>query len=167
MLTAALAVLVHATGAQAADTVKLSSRYRFSGGQRERLAIGEAIEDVLAAMTFIVRPIARKRLKAATRVPERVKIHIDDDAITIELGDQVYKTPADGRPMTVIGSDGEEVELRMRVIENALEQSFNKVDGGKDNTFRRVGARKMRLAVRIHSEKLPKDLKYALTYTRT
>ncbi|HZO13033.1 MAG TPA: hypothetical protein VFB62_07235, partial [Polyangiaceae bacterium] len=109
---------------------------------------------------------ARRRLKAAARVPEKIKIHIDDDTITIELGTEVYRAPANGKPVMVPGSDGD-VELRMHVTESALVQRFSTGEGGKDNTFRRAGDKKMRVAVRIHSGKLPKDLEYQLTYTRT
>jgi hypothetical protein len=162
----ALAALVQAADAEAADSIELSSGYRFSGGMRERKAIDRAIEDVVADMSFVTRPIARRRLKAAARVAERVRIDVDDDAITTELDGEVYTAPADGKPIRVADSDGDKVELRMRATKSALEQRFSSDDGGKDNTFRLVGGTKMRLVVRIHSGKLPKDLEYELSYRR-
>jgi hypothetical protein len=142
----------------------LQGRYKFSGGAKERKAIGAAIEGVVDEMSFIVRSIARKRLKAAAKVHPNIAVTAGEERITVRLGDRSYTAPANGKPVTVEGDDGDELQLRYVVKGDTIVQRFESDGGGKVNTFRPIGRNKMRVTVRIFSDRLPKDVKYKLTY---
>jgi hypothetical protein len=160
-----LGALAWTRGSAAGEDHRLEGSYRFSGGAKERKAIEDAIEDVVEDMGIIARPIARKRLKAAARVHERIRIAVSDDSVTIELGDEKFTAPADGTKVEVIGSEGKEVQLSYRLDGGEITQRFEGEGGGKVNVFRPHGKRKMRVACRIYSDRLPKDLVYKLTYS--
>ena len=99
---------------------RLAGRYRFVGGQRERKAWEEAIEDVVVEMNLIVRGMARKRIRKTNRIADEVAIEHRDNQLSIRLDDHTY-----------IEEEG-----------------------------------RMRVRVRVFSARLPRDLRYELTYEK-
>jgi hypothetical protein len=140
--------------------------YHFAGGDRERAARDAAIDDVVEDMNFLVRGIARKRLKESNRIPERVSISRKDSKLTIRLDDRTYTAPINGGAVDVVGITGAEMKLRHRVISGRIEQIFEGKDGGRMNQLELDGEGRLTIHVRVFSDRLPKDLRYKLTYGR-
>jgi hypothetical protein len=140
--------------------------YKFSGGDRERKAHDEAIEDVVSEMNFLVRSIARKRLREGTRIPSRVEISRKGNQLTLTFDGRVYSAPINGGAVEVETVTGDTVELRYRVSGKRIEQHFAGDDGGRVNVMILGDDGNLKMKVRVFSSKLPKDLRFELTYSR-
>ena len=54
--------------------------YAFAGGERERAALDAAIDEVVAEMNFLVRDVARSKLRESNPIPDNVTIELDGSA---------------------------------------------------------------------------------------
>jgi hypothetical protein len=146
----------------------LTGEFRWIGGTAERKARDKAIDDVVDGMNFIVRGIARKRLKQANPIPRLVRIRrAGEDVLVIRIDKRVYRAKIGGPAVTVVGITGDELKLTHRVVDNRVVQRFEGESGGRVNTFTPLGKgddKGMKLRVRVFSDKLPKDLVYGLSY---
>lgn len=138
-------------------------KYRFAGGEAERQSVIDAIDDVVDDMNVLVRSIARGRLQDSNKIPERVSIAKKGDKMVISFDDRHYEARLDGRPVEVIGITGDPLRHRVQIESSSLHESFRGEKGNRDNTFDRSGDT-LRIDVLIRSEKLPKPLRYRLTY---
>lgn len=139
--------------------------YRHAGGDQERAARDRAVEDAVAELNFLVRPIARSRLTSATPISPTLRIAADDSSLTVASDSRLYTAPLDGRSARTKGITGDPVELRYRITEGRLVQTLDGDGGGRANTFVLAGERLV-MDVRIYSPRLPKDVHYKLTFAR-
>jgi hypothetical protein len=140
--------------------------FRHAGGDAEREARDAAIDDVVSGMSFLVRGIARARLRAANAIAGAVRIAAEGDrALTVGFDARSYTAPLDGTAVHVVGITGDELDLRLAFPAGRIEQRFDADGKGRINTFV-VSDRTLTIAVRVHSTQLPKELRYTLTYTR-
>ncbi|HZO14830.1 MAG TPA: hypothetical protein VFB62_16260 [Polyangiaceae bacterium] len=145
---------------------RLAGSFRFAGGGRERAARDAAIDQVVDEMSFLVRGIARKRLREANRIRERVAISRQGDKLTVRLDGETFTAPINGPAVDVVARDGMELKLRYRIAKGRIEQTLQAEEGGRTNHFEVDGKGRLTVRVRIFSEKLPKDVRYRLTYAR-
>jgi len=117
-------------------------------------------------MSFLVRGIARKRLREANRIRERVAISRQGDKLTVRLDGETFNAPINGPAVDVVARDGMELKLRYRIAKGRIEQTLQAEEGGRTNHFEVDGKGRLTVRVRIFSEKLPKDVRYRLTYAR-
>jgi len=144
-----------------------SGHYRFAGGARELKARDAAIDEVVQEMSWIVRAAARKRLTRLNEIPRELTLRLGDEALTMVLPDAVYQAPLDGTPVMVEGPSGDDVVLTNRPIgSRRLRQRFTSDDGIRINVCDRRGDDGLVIRVQMHSDKLPKDLVYTLTFAR-
>ena len=144
----------------------LSGRYRHAGGAREQQALEDAVDEVVADMNLIARPIARERLLEANEIPQRLSVEVSGDRVTVSFDGRSYTATVGGPAVSVVGVTGDPLKLTLRVDKSTLVQRFVGSRGGKTNRFSNHG-QNLRLQVRVHSESLPKDLVYRLTYRRS
>lgn len=154
--------------AAAVDSVleRLLGSYRHAGGERDKKARDDAIDDVVKHMNVLVRSIARSRLEQANPIPARVRIARIGDDLSISMDDRSYRAPIDGRSVKVKGITGDELEMHFRVDGQTLVQIFEGDGGGRINRFSPSGDGELTMKVRVFSERLPKDLEYRLGYRR-
>jgi hypothetical protein len=145
---------------------RFAGRYRHAGGERERKARDDAIDDVVDDMNFIVRGIARSRLREANPIAKSLGIAKKGKMLTITFDKRHYTGPIDGRTVKVVGVTGDEVSMRFQISNGRIRQIFQGDDGGRVNDFSLDGEGRVALSVRVHSDKLPKDLRYQLTYAK-
>jgi hypothetical protein len=145
------------------DAKRFVGRYHYSGGEKEVKARDEAIDGVVSEMNFLVRSIARSRLKASTPITAALRITSTPQQLTVSIGALSYTGPLNGRSVKVVGITGDELDMHYRVSAKRLEQIFKGERGGRVNTFTRNGAT-LGLSVRVFSPKLPKELRYKLSY---
>lgn len=152
----------------AAEVERLEGRYRFSGGAAEHHALEAAIDDVVDDMNIFVRGAARRRLAKAATIPGEVALSLRGDELAVKLPDGTYAAPLDGSPVQVTSPSGDPVRLQHRVVGDAkIVQRFASEDGTQVNTCERLGDGRLRIQVAIHSPKLPKELRYAMTFSPT
>lgn len=140
--------------------------FTYAGGAREREALESAIEDVVSSMNVLVRSIARDRLKSSNVIAQSGRLSCDGKGLTVAVDKQSYTAPLDGHAVKVKSPSGDEVDLKYRISESAIEQTFSAEDEGRVNTLS-LHDGDLIMRVRVYSSKLPKDLKYKLTYKRS
>src|SRR5688572_6648399 len=57
----------------------LAGEYGYAGGAEQRQRLLDAIEDVIARMNVLVRPIARRRLRAANWPSDQLHLLVTDE----------------------------------------------------------------------------------------
>ncbi len=147
------------------DVAKLCGTYRFAGGDAERTALRDAIEDVVQGVSAIARPIARARLQEANPVPDGLTLRSDAKLFTLAYAAETFAAPLDGSPVKVETSAGDDLELRIRFEKGTMRQVFSGEGKSRTNLLRREGDR-LAIYVRVRADMLPKELVYRLTFER-
>ena len=147
------------------DVKAFAGEFTFSGGEAEREAMRQAVEDAVAEMNPLIRGIARDRLLASNAIPDAAKVHPEGDVVTIGFDDREYTASLGAGPIEVVGSSGDPLKLTHRLTGGKLVQDFVGDKGGRTNTLG-VGGETLTVDVRVHSTKLPKDVTYRMTFTR-
>ncbi len=154
-----------ATVEEQAEVDKYVGDYRFAGGQVEHDALLAAIDDTVADMNILARGIARGRLRDSNAVPKAISISRTGDDVAVAFDDRKYQAPLDGSSTTVVGITGDTLNYRVSVSAKQLEQTFVGPKGARSNTMRREGE-ELKMSVEIRSDRLPKVLRYQLTFRR-
>lgn len=136
----------------------------FTGGDRERQALAEAIEAVVQEFNIFLRPIVRRRLEASNPIAERLCFDKHGGDLSIALDDRKYTAPLDGRKVTVTGITGDDLQLYHQVLGDELRQIFVNDEAARINAYRPTESKGLTMRVRVHADRLPKDLVYRLTY---
>jgi hypothetical protein len=139
--------------------------YKYAGGDKEREARDAAIEDVISGLNILIRPIARDRLKSAMATAAAISITSDATNLTVSLDSLVYTAPLTGGSVKATGITGDKLNLSYAISSAKIDQKFSGDQGGRVNTFTKSGDQLV-MNVRVHSDKLPKDLKFKLTYKK-
>jgi hypothetical protein len=145
---------------------RFAGTYRFVGGERERKAWEEAIEDVVVEMNLIVRGMARKRIRETNRIADEIAVERRDNQLSLRLDDHNYTAPIDGPSHGKVSGGGDGVKILHNVEHGQIQQTFLGEDGGRVNTFSMGKDGRMRVRVRVFSDRLPRDLRYQLTYEK-
>lgn len=154
-------------GGGAAKVGEIVGRYRFVGGEAERAAREAAIDQVVSDMNVIVRGTARRRLAAASEIPAGLSLSLRGDLLTVRLPEGAYAAPLDGSVVKVAGPSGDPVSLRHQLVGDAgVRQHFDSDDGRRVNLCEPLADGRLRIHVTLHSPKLPKPLRYAMTFAR-
>jgi hypothetical protein len=154
-----------ADAASEPDHAAFLGTFNHTGGQADVEARDRAIEEVVKGMSVFARGIARDRLKAANPIAQKMVFTATDKTLTIAMDERAYTAPLDGSKVKVKGITGDELDLHLVVAPGSLKQVFSAEDKGRVNSFSFSGS-KLVMHVRVHSEKLPKDLVYQLSYGR-
>jgi hypothetical protein len=139
--------------------------YAYGGGRAGIRAIDRAIEDVTEEMGWLASKIATRRLRDKTRPWERLRIRVNRNVVAVG-GDELWRSPLNGRPRTVRGED-DRYHIRHRFVSGRLRQELWNDSVSCKNTFS-LGPRNRRLDIRVHitSPDLPESVDYSLTYHR-
>ena len=135
----------------------------------ESARIDAAIEQAVATMNFIKRPIARSRLKKTNPAYRSIAIATSDGQITVTFDERKpVAMPSGGTTVKWTRDDGEVLDVGATIEATTLKQTFKAEDGQRLNTFVLApDGRALTLEVTITSEQLPTPLRYSLTYRRT
>jgi hypothetical protein len=157
LLTRLLPLLLAAPlAAQAVGTWKLATQPD----------LPKVIEAATAKLNFVVRPIARGRLKKTNTAYERITIARTPAEITIKYDDrEAQHMPADGKAVAWKREDGEVFQISARTEGERLIQTYLAEDGERINQFHldpKTGV--LSLLVTVKSHKLPNPIVYTLTY---
>jgi hypothetical protein len=146
----------------------LEGRFAFSEQASERAALEQAIEATAQRLSFVVRGIARSRLRGSNRIVGWVEIHRRGDAITVQYQGRPPMTAApNGEPVNWKNEDGGTVTLQHRLDGNTLVQVLKTSEGSRTNRLSIGPGGALQLAVEVASPRLPAPLKYLLTYPRS
>ncbi len=162
VLSIALPRVAHA---DACEVKSFLGTYEFAGGDSERRDLDQAIDSVVSSMNFLVRGIARSKLKKANPVIQTISIAQDATTMTVTLDDRVYRAPLDGSKVGVKSILGDDMSMAYLIAPMMLSQLFTGDEKGRTNQFSATEAG-CTMLVRVFASRLPKDLNYALSYRR-
>jgi hypothetical protein len=153
---------------ESARAAALWGTWEWAGDAAERAAIEAAIARSTDGLFFIVKAIARGRLRERSAIPQRYTLALAGEAITSDsTGNLLMRSPADGGSAAYRSSLGEDVALRQQLREGALVQVLAADGGVRTNTFT-LGpdGQTLWLRVVVASDSLARPLDYRLTYRR-
>jgi hypothetical protein len=129
-------------------------------------SIEAAIEQSIAPMNFIVRPIARSRLVKTNPRYQRIAISHNDTTTSVQFdARKPIEMPADGHAVPWIREDGEKFEVSAQWSATQLVMHFKAEDGERVNTFvLEPEGKTLKLNVKLVSARLPAPVTYVLTY---
>jgi hypothetical protein len=147
----------------------LVGSYRFVGGQREVRQVERAIDEVVAEMSFFIRGMASRRLKALNLPADELRIFTEGVNITVgRSGQPDISAPADGSPITWRNPDnGNVLKVTHRVYpDGTLKQRLVGDRGVSENVFDLNDNGRLTMSTSIEAEKLPSHIRFATTYVR-
>jgi hypothetical protein len=144
--------------------------YRYIGGAEEIRALDAAIEEVVSQMNFLIRGIARRRLREPNLPSEKLIISSKDEQIRIDRpGQPAVSAPADGRPITWRHpEDGDVFEVQHGIDERGvLYQRFKGERSVSRNRFVFPDdGESLIIHTEIEADRLPAPLRFKMTYRR-
>jgi len=161
-----VALALTLAGADAvAQEPALQGTFVSAGTSKE--VIDKAIESATAKMNFLVRAVAKSRLKSTNPLYQRIEITNDGAQITVryDKGKPVVM-PADGGIVKWTRDDGEQFDVSAQAQGAQLQQTFKAEDGQRVNEFSLAPDGTLTLAVTITSPQLSAPLNYTLAYRR-
>jgi hypothetical protein len=167
----AMADAARAGGPAAPSADRIEGEYRFVGGHEEVAAVERSIDDAVEEMSFLIRGLARRRLREPNLPTRELSISLDEGRITVSRNGQ----PAISGPQ-----GGEEVEWRNPNNGNKLRVRYRLTDAGTLEQ-RLVGDRGLSVnryvlgadgaTLTVHTtitaEQLSDPLRFSTTYVRS
>jgi hypothetical protein len=157
---------VHAAEAQAQATpVQGTFAYVEEGSDNVAAAINQAV----ARMNFVTRPVARGRLTKTNQPYRTVVITQNGGEVSVATdGRPAIVNRANGPAVKWTREDGEVFDVSTAVTGSRVEQTFKADDGQRVNTFTlSPDGQTMTMRVTITSPRLAEPLVYSLRYRRT
>ncbi len=168
LLLLALPLAAAVVADDATGVARLQGRWLYAGGEAERQARLVAIEATVQEMPWIMRGLARRRIRAATEIPDRYLISLEGETITIVEGDEEAVTARwDGTPVEVPGDRGDTATQTLVWGDDEL-RAVNRQPKGSGTTVFRLSpdGRTMDVTATVSSPRLPSDIVYVLSYRR-
>jgi hypothetical protein len=166
---AALAALLSSGPAAAETPGPFDGTWVYAGGAAQRAALAAAIESVVAEMNPLYRAIARSRLTASAKVPQRYAFStLADGRLSVVVdASPARATRLDGTPISFRNDEGQTITLRRRLAGGVLTTTGDRGDASQRNVYRlqRDGAI-LAVTTTIRSAQLPRPLVYHLAYRR-
>lgn len=169
LIPGAVAVCVLALGAGGvsaqADPIPAGT-WRFVPEQSE--SIDRAVDQAVSHMNFLVRGIARSRLRGANQPISQIVIQYPDNNVYILFRSDEPPTisPRSGEFVPYTRGDGEVVRVQTELKNGVIRQFFDSDDGQKEHLYRLRPDGTMALEVTVLSEKLREPFKYTWVFRR-
>jgi hypothetical protein len=155
-----------AAGVSETEADRFVGQYAFAGGEAQRAALRDAIEELVAQLNAVIRGVARDKLTDTNPVFERVSIERKGGELVLSYGSHTNTCKLDGSPSDVEGIDGSSLECRLSMHGDAFVHRVDGPRGGRVNTFTIGKSGRLTMKTRIHSKMMPADLRYTLTFER-
>ena len=117
-------------------------------------------------MFFLIRGIARRRLRAANPIARRLELERRGAVVTLRFDGRVYRARLGGKANIVVGTTGDKLAYTVRQTRAGLVQRFVGAKGTRINKIKSAGADRIVLDVTIMSARLPSHVRYHLVYQR-
>ncbi len=149
---------------------RFAGTYRYAGGETEIEELDRAIEEVVEKMNFLIRGIARRRLRAPNLPSSEVGIFVERGQIRITRpGRPEVSAPADGKAITWRHpEDGDLFRVSHGVDDQGvLYQRFEDDRSLSLNHFTLSDdGKQLKIETRVTADRLPAPLRFTTTYER-
>lgn len=167
----ALGLAIAAAKADDLAIQRFAGTYGYVGGDAEIAALDRAIDGVVDQMSFLIRGIARRRLRAPNLPSKTVSIVLEKGQIRIDRpGQPAVSAPADGTPITWRHpSDGDVFQVSHGIdAQGTLYQRFEGERSVSRNRFvLSQDEERLTIHTTISAERLPAPLRFKMSYERT
>ena len=128
----------------------------------------EVIETAVEKLNFVMRDIARGRLKKLNPAYRQVAVTSSPNEISVAVDNQPpLRTPAKGAPVAWVGPDGGKVNASMQLTGRLLAQTFTSADGRRVNDYTlSPDGRTLTMQVTETSPRLSQTITYKQVYRR-
>jgi hypothetical protein len=162
-----LALSVPALAAPPAKLAAFAGTYQYAGGAAEEEALAAAIETVVQKMNFLIRGIARSKLKKGNRQSAELTLQIGDQITVIRPGQPTISAPADGTPITWRSPDGDDFQVAHGLDGDRLFQTFLGPKSFSRNDFvLSADGSTVTVYTRIVAKHVPAPIEFHTTYRR-
>lgn len=153
-----------AVTAQSAERPIPGGLYEFVPEQSDK--IETKVDEAVAHMNFLIRGIARGRLKGANRPIDQIDIRYSSDTMWVSLrADEPWVVSTlDGEYMPYTRADGEVVQVKADMEPGVIDQYFLSDDGEKQMIYRLREDGLLELESIVYSEKLKAPFRYTWVY---
>lgn len=162
--------VVSATVAQSDEAPSfedLFGRYQHVGGEADVEGRDAGIEVAVEGVFFLGRGLARDKLRVAAEIDDRLVVSRDGDAIALQLGDRFnLRAPLGGPSTTIVGTDGDELELTFDKRGASLIQLAQGERGGTRRVFTLTEDGELLVHVTIYATQLDEAVEFDLRYRR-
>jgi hypothetical protein len=163
----AVALLVLAAGAGPASAQEApipAGTWQFVPEQSEK--IDAAVDKAVAHMNFLVRGVARGRLKGANKPIQQIVIDYPGDNVYVLLraDEPPVITPRTGAFVPYTRADGEVVQAKTELGDGLIRQFFDSNDGQKEHVYRLRPDGTMAFEVTVLSERLRAPFEYTWVF---
>jgi hypothetical protein len=119
-------------------------------------------------MNGLIRGIARKKLLEVNAVIPSLGFSLDGDPLRASyIKGKLCESPANGKTVDWVNQFGDTVNLSQKYQGGKLVQRISDDNGARTNTYRfSEDGSKMTMSVEITAKRLPKPVRYKLTYRR-
>ena len=126
------------------------------------------LDAAVAHMNFLIRGIAKSRLKGANRPIERVDLRYSGDSVWISLREDEpwVVSLRNGEYMPYKRADGEVVQVKTDLSPGVIDQYFRSEDGEKQMIYRLREDGLLEVESITYSDKLEEPFRYTWVYRR-
>ncbi|MBK9797103.1 MAG: hypothetical protein IPP58_11505 [Holophagaceae bacterium] len=130
--------------------------------------VAAAIDNVVADMNFIKRPIARKKLTRLNPVYKKAVIAISDTGVLVKFDERdSIPMPPGGKPGPWTREDGDKFMVAAQLTPGQMIQTFKNDEGERTNVFRlSPDGKALTMSATIKSPQLSKPLTYSISFGR-
>ena len=128
-----LIVSIASVSALATSAAVPTGQWRYAGGATETARVQEVVDAVVAELSFLLRPIARPRLKKECAPWMTLRIQHDGSLVTVHSDDGTF-TSAIGATVRLTGDDGV-VNVRRELKDGVLTDKIWTKKGSRTNAY--------------------------------
>ena len=130
--------------------------------------VNAAIDAAIRPMNFLVRAVARGRLRTANVAYERLVIASSEDRVNVTYNERApVITPSDGTVVKWLREDGQDFDVSTEWEDGRLVQTFRAPDGRRVNVYSvSADGRTLTMDVTLTSPRLAAPLRYKLVFDR-
>lgn len=160
----------HAGGDAVPSVEPIEGQYRFVGGDEEVAVIERSIDDAVDEMSFLIRGLARRRLREPNLPTKELGISLNDGRVTVSrTGQPSISAPLNAEPVEWRNpNNGNNLRVRHQLTDTRTLVQHLRGDRGLSVNRYALGADGSTLTVHttITSDQLPRPLRFSATYAR-
>lgn len=147
---------------------QLAGEWRIVDKRGAEKRVANAVEQIVDDINFLIRGVARSKLRAFNAPCGRLAVEVDDEEVAIRCDRRpVADAPLDGKPKRYVSSQRDVLRLRHQLDHGMLRQTFV-VSKGKRTSLYRVSpdGNRLTVATYITSPHFKGTARYAVEYER-
>jgi hypothetical protein len=164
VLLCLLAAGAGAASAQSADVPIPAGTWTFVPEGSD--AIDQRIDRAVSHLNFLIRGVARNRLRGANKPVPQIVLHYPDQNVHLLLrsDEPPIITPRSGEFAPYTRADGEVVQVKTELEPGVITQFFDSDDGQKQHVYRLRPDGTMAMEVTVYSDRLREPFTYTWLY---